>query len=164
MAELSISDFYEGMRAALGDEGVAGSYDYLDEQLGAAVRTVVKAGMIRCVAVKTGDPTKLDPAPPNPDTWGYLMFKAALMLRGGAVARSVRTRAFSTSVQPMAHRDTVHNLEAQIAEIEAKGNLCGNANDTDDKGLFIANQDVLTICRSWLRCYDEPDLPDDCCA
>ncbi len=163
MAELLISDFYEGMRAALGDEGVAGSYDFLDDQLAAAIRTVIKAGMIPCVSVKTGDTTKLDPAPPNPDTWGYLLFKAALLLRSGAVARSVRTRAFSTSVQPMAHRDTVHNLEAQIAEIEAKGNLCGSATETTDKGLFIANQDVVTICRTWLACFDEPDLPD-CCA
>jgi hypothetical protein len=113
--------------------------------------------------VKAGDITKLDPAPPNPDTWGYLMFKSCLILRAGSVARSVRTRAFSTSVQPMAHRDTVHNLETAISDIEAKGNVCGSATETSDKGLFIANQDVVTLCRSWLSCEDDTDAPYHCC-
>jgi len=159
MAEELLSEFYEGMRAALGDEGESGSYDYLNEQLDAALRTVVKAGMVPCVGI-SADKTKLDPAPPNADTWGFIMFKACLILRGGAVARSVRTRAFSESVQPMANRDTVHHLEGVIADIEAKGNLCGAAGDTSDKGLFVAHQDVVTMVRSWLSSCDEPD-PND---
>lgn len=150
MAELVISDFHEGMRIALGDEGIAGSYDFDDARLSAAIRTTVRAGFVPCVAVKPGDPLKLDPAPPNADTWGYLLLKSCFLLRGGETPRSITTRSMSVNVQPIARRDSLMALETLISDLEAKGNLCGSATDTSDKTLFVAVHDfithVYTIC------------------
>lgn len=156
MAELAISEFHEGMRIALGDEGVAGSWDFDDDRLSAAIRTTVRAGFVPCVRVKEGDNTKLDPAPPNADTWGYLLLKACFMLRGGETPRSVTTRSMSVNVQPIARRDSLTALETLISNLEEKGNLCGKASDTSDKTLFVAVHDFMTHVYTICEVEDPP--------
>lgn len=165
MAELAISEFYEGMRAALGDEGVTGSYDWSDERLAAGIRTIIRAGFVSCVGIKTGDTAKLDPAPPNPDTWGYIMLKACFLLRGGETPRSINTRAMSVNVQPIARRDSLMALEVLLSNLEERGNICGSPTATGENGgLFVAVHDFLsevhTLCD--YHCPTDSDNPCAC--
>lgn len=148
MAELALTDFHEAVRLLVGDRGdVAIGYDYEAEQIDAALRTVVRSGWLPCVAVKSGDPTKLDPAPPNPDTWGWLVAKAAHLLIGGDTPISYKTRALSAFQDPAARRDTLTHIEAMLSDIDARGNLCGDADSRGNSGLFATVADVATYCR-----------------
>jgi hypothetical protein len=146
MAAYSLTEFYESVRTLLGDEGdsVAG-FDYTDAQISGALRSVVRMGFLPCLALATGsNPETLTDAPPNPDTWGFLAAKAAHILIGGALQESIKTRAIAVSVNPLARRDAVFFLETMLSDLDARGNLCGTAEDTAHKGLFATQGDVMT--------------------
>ena len=85
-------------------------------------------------------------APSNPDTWGYLVAKAAHILVGGAQPVNLRTRAISLSSDPSARRDSLSYIEAMLSEIDSSGNVGGSASDTSVKGLFGTMTDLMTFC------------------
>lgn len=143
-----LSNFHEALRALVGDEGSpAAGYDYVDEQLDGALRTVVRMGWLPCLSVSSADPSKLEAEPPNPDTWGWLVAKAAHILIGGETPVSIRTRAISVLADPAARRDSLAYIEAMLSEIDARGNLCGPAGSVAPGSLFGAVGDVVTYCR-----------------
>lgn len=148
MPAFALTNFHEAVRALIGDEGnLAEGFDYRDEQISGALRTVVQSGWLPCLSIDLTDRESLDVAPPNPDTWGYLVAKAAHVLIGGATPISIRTRALSVLADPAARRDSMSHVEAMLSEIDARGNLCGAAEDTIHKGLFGTVGDVVTYCR-----------------
>jgi len=146
MPAYPISEFYEAMRTLLGDEGDAvGGYDFVDTQLDGALRTAVRMGRVPGVALVAGEnPVELVAAPANMDTWGFLVAKAVLLMIGGRIDESFRTRALSVRMDPAARRNAVSFLENEIAAIEASGNVGGTAEDTGYKGLFVTQADVIT--------------------
>lgn len=146
MAAYALVNFHEAMRALLGDEGdPASGYDYVAEQLDGALRTVVRMGFLPCLTIAP-DSGYLTDAPVNPDTWGYLVARAALLMLGGAAPINIRTRAISVSSDAGARRDSLAAVEAMVCEIDARGNVCGAAGDTGHKGLFSSVGDVVTYC------------------
>lgn len=148
MAAYKLSNFYEQVRALAGDDGdLATGYDYTEEQLEAALRTVVRTGFLHCLAVDPLDNSQLIAPPPNQDTWGYLAAKAAHILIGGEMPVSIRTRAMSVMTDPAARRDSLAYLESMLSEIDARGNLCGSATDIGNQGLFGTAADRVTITR-----------------
>lgn len=150
MPAYALSNFHESVRALIGDEGDAvGGYDYLEAQLNGALRSVVRMGFIPCLALDSQDANKLAAEPPNPDTWGYLVAKAAHILVGGETPVSIRTRALSVLADPAARRDSLAYIESMLSEIDARGNICGLITDTTTKGLFGAVGDVVTYCKLW---------------
>jgi hypothetical protein len=141
-----LSEFHEGMRTLLGDEGdpVAG-YDFVDEQLNGALRTAVRMGRVPGVALSSSvNPDSLVAAPANMDTWGYLVAKAVLLMIGGKIDESFKTRALTVRMDPAARRNAVSFLENELANIEASGNVGGTADDTAYQGLFATQADVIT--------------------
>jgi hypothetical protein len=145
MAAYALYNFHESVRALLGDEGdEATGFDYVDAQLGAALRTVIRAGYLPCLTL--ADNQNLAAAPANPDTWGYFVAKAAHILVGGATPFSIRTRALSVLADPAGRRDSMSYIETMISDIDARGNVCGGAGDTSHKGLFGSLADVVTHC------------------
>ena len=145
MAAVPLSDFYEAVRALVGDGGDPSvGYDFVDAQLNAALRTAVRVGGQSCMAIDPDNQTQLSPGPPNGDTWGWLAVKAAALLVGGPVPMSFRTRALSVTVEASGRRDTLVHLETLLSDLDARGNLCGTANDTTHKGLFATAADFMT--------------------
>lgn len=145
MAAYSLVNFHEAVRALLGDEGDAATgFDYRDAQLSAALRTVVQMGHVPGVVLDGRD--SLAAAPANPDTWGYLVARAAHILIGGAQPVNIRTRALSISADPSGRRDSLSFIETMISDIDARGNVGGGAGDTSAKGLFGKVEDVATYC------------------
>jgi len=161
MAAYPLSNFYEALRTLLGDDGdLTAGYDYTDAQLSGALRSVVRMGFLPCLSLLAGvNPDSLADAPPNPDTWGYLVAQAARILIGGAPVESIRTRAMSVLVDPAARRDAVTFLDTMISDLDARGNLCGTAADTSHKGLFGTEGDVMTYIGFCLP----PENPTPCC-
>jgi hypothetical protein len=144
MPAYELSNFHEAVRSLAGDQGdLATGYDLLDEQLDAALRTVVRMGFLPCLTLD--DAGRLAEAPPNADTWGFLAAKAAHILIGGDTPVSIRTRAISLLADPAARRDSLAYIESMLSEIDARGNLC--ATTTGFKGLFGAVGDVITYCK-----------------
>jgi hypothetical protein len=142
-----LSNFHTALRIILGDEGsTATGYDYSTEQLDRAVSAVICMGFVPSLAIdaQTGG---LVAAPANPDTWGYLVAKAAHLLVGGITPTSFRTRALSVTVEAAGRRDTLSHIEAMVSEIDARGNVGGLVTDTEHKGLFGTVEDVITRCR-----------------
>lgn len=138
-------NFHESVRALLGDDGDdATGFDYVTAQLNAALRTVIRAGYLPCLALDGSE--NLASAPANPDTWGYLVAKAAHILIGGATPVSIRTRALSVMADPAGRRDSMSYIETMLSDIDARGNVCGGAGDTSHKGLFGTLADVATYC------------------
>lgn len=148
MPACPLSTFHEAVRALIGDEGdaVAG-YDYQESQLNGALRTVVRMGFVPCLALDPQDQESLADAPANPDTWAYLVAKAAHILIGGETPVSIRTRAISVLADPAARRDSLAYIESMLSEIDGRGNVCGLATDTVTKGLFGTVGDVVTYCK-----------------
>lgn len=141
-----LSTFHEAVRSLIGDEGdLATGFDVADVQVSAALRTVVRMGQVPSVRMSS-DPGALAAEPVNPDTWGYLVAKAAHVLIGGAQPVTIRTRALSLSSDPAARRDSLTFLESMISEIDARGNVGGLATDTGTKGLFGTMSDLMTYC------------------
>lgn len=145
MPAYPLYNFHESVRALLGDEGDdATGYDYVTAQLDAALRTVIRAGYLPCLSLAGTD--ALVSAPANPDTWGFLVAKAAHILIGGTTPVSIRTRALSVMADPAGRRDSMSYIETMISDIDARGNVCGGAGDTSSKGLFGSLADVATFC------------------
>lgn len=151
-----LSDYHEALRTLLGDDGDSiGGYDYHDERLDAALRSVVNLGYLPCVRldVTSGTPpTALESDPVHADTNAYLVVKAAHLLSSPAAGgmASVRTRAISVTVQPMALRDNLFFIESLLAEIDERGNVCATAASSDNAGGIQTSQDVTTwavMCR-----------------
>ena len=141
-----LSTFFESLRALVGDEGdLATGYDYSDSQLSAALRTVVHMGFVPSLSIGS-KPDVLANAPGNPDTWGFLVAKAAHILIGGATPVSLRTRAISLETNPSARRDSLTYIELMLSDIDARGNVGGTSADTEFKGLFGTITDVMTYC------------------
>ncbi len=146
MSVYALSNFHEAVRALVGDEGdTATGFDVADAQVDAALRTVVRMGQVPSLLMGATTDV-LQAAPGNPDTWGYLVAKAAHILIGGAQPVSIRTRALSLSSDPAARRDSLTFIEAMISEIDARGNVGGTAADTGNKGLFGTMTDLMTYC------------------
>ena len=146
-----LSQFHEALRALVGDEGdLATGYDYSEAQLSAALRSVVRMGFVPSLVMGTTTDA-LAAAPVNPDTWGFLVAKAAHILIGGATPVNLRTRAISLSSDPSARRDSLAYIEAMLSDIDARGNVGGLATDTTTKGLFGTMADVVTYCH--LGCH-----------
>lgn len=157
MLPVPLSDFHEAVRILLGDGGdVVSGFDYPSAQLDGALRTVVRMGSLPCLALVPGsNPEFLVAAPANADTWGYLAAKAASFLIGGSVQESVRTRAMSILIDPASRRDAVTYLDTLLSDLDARGNLCGTAEDTSHKGLFGTADDFITAISFPLRPYFE---------
>lgn len=148
MASYALYNFHEAVRALVGDEGEAATgYDFVGAQLDSALRTVVRMGHVSCLSLECGNPDSLVAEPLNPDTWGMLAAQAALILVGGKQPESIRTRALSVMVDPAAKRDALSWIETMISNIDARGNVCGTADDTGHRGLFGTVGDVVTWCR-----------------
>lgn len=156
MALYPLSGFHEGLRAILGDEGDESGYDFVDAQLDAALRTVVRMGTVPCLALDAVEnPDSLAAAPANADTWGFLLAHAARILLAAPAPESFRTRALSVRSDPRARADANERVETLIAELEARGNVCGAATDTGHQGLFSVETDVMTYV-GW---SPAPELP-----
>lgn len=148
-----LQNFHDALRIILGDEGSpAAGYDYSTEQLDRALAAVVSMGFVPSLALDS-QPSALVAAPANPDTWGYLVAKAAHLLVGGITPTSFRTRALSVTVEASGRRDTLSHIEAMVSEIDARGNVGGLATDTEHKGLFGTVEDVITRCRLGHHCH-----------
>lgn len=145
----------------MGDEGdLATGFDYVDAQINGALRTAVRMGHVPCLSLAVGDPESLAAEPSNPDTWGYLVAKAAHILIGGQTPISIRTRALSVMSDPAGRRDSLSYIETMLSDIDSRGNVCGSASDTSSKGLFGTVGDVITYC--YLPPCVDPFTPPPC--
>lgn len=124
--EALLAEFRENLRMALSDPGTTGVYAYQDEQLDGALRTIVQLGKGPAgVAIKEGDSTSLDPAPSTPDARGYLVFQAALLIIGGMIPSSFKTRAVSVMISPFERQATIDHLRRQVQQLETTGDPHG---------------------------------------
>ncbi len=136
------------LRIALGDDPSAITPSYTDEQLDSIIMGAIQMGLApECVGL-SDDKTKLDPAPPNNETFGYLILKAAHMALGGDTPVNVKTRAMQVSVNPNARRDTLRTIEMLIHQLEQKGNICG----TSESSTVMASSDCATYMDKVLLC------------
>lgn len=145
MAAYDLSNFHEGLRIALRDEGdpVAG-YDYSVDQLNAGLRTTIRMGNVPGVALAAGaTPVQLVDEPSHPDVWGLIVLKTALLMISGGILESMSTRAMTSRLDATSRRDAVAALETMIHEIDARGNI----EDPDYKGNFATSDDVVTRIR-----------------
>lgn len=162
MAEMVIATMFPAVRVLAGDGGsTAEGYDIENQQIADAIRMIVNAGYLPCVAVSATDTDKLNPGPPNRATWGWLAAKAAQILIGGQNPISYKTRALSVFQDPSARRDSLTFIEAMVTELDGSGNVCGTDDDAEYQGLFGTAADVATYCRVG-RCNDVP-REEGCC-
>lgn len=161
MPAYSLSNFHEGMRTMLGDGGdPVGGWDYLDLQLNQALRTAVRMGKVPCLLIDPANEDQLLSAPANPDTWAYLLASAVHLMIATPLEESFRTRALSVTIDSRSRANAVNNLEITLADLDARGNVCGTAGDITHKGLFATEGDAITH----LRICDPPiDVESRCC-
>ena len=110
---------------ALSDTGANGIYKYKNESLDGAIVSVVEMGNgPKGVTVAAGK-TALEPAPATPDARGYLIFQAALLLVGGMIPVSIKTRALQTRIDGLERMTTIDYLRRQIQRLEKYGDPHG---------------------------------------
>jgi hypothetical protein len=158
-----LSEFHEGMRVILGDEGdVSEGYDYLDSQLNAALRTVIRMGRVPGVVLTPTDPGSLVSAPANPDTWGFLVASAARLMMSGQEDVNFRTRALSVTADSFGRENRINRVDQLLADLDAGGNVGGTAEDITHKGLFQSSGDVITSLGFCLPAVDPLISPCPC--
>ncbi len=118
--------YYKNMRTALADQGSGGVFAWKDEVISSALVSTVQMGFgPRGVAVAE-DGLSLDPAPSTPDARGYLVMQATLMLIGGLMPVSWKTRAMQVRVDPGERALTVDYLRRQVQRLERDGDPHGD--------------------------------------
>jgi hypothetical protein len=120
-----LSEYHVNLRMALSDMGANGIYKYKNEALNGALQSVVEMGKGPKGVVLTNDKTAFDPAPATPDARGFLVFNAALLLVGGMIPVSIRTRAMQTRVDSIERMTTIDYLRRQILALETSGDPHG---------------------------------------
>ncbi len=122
----ALSEYFQNMRSALADQGTAGVYAWKDEVIASALVTTVETGMGPRGVLLNAEKTELDPEPGTPDARGYLIFQATLLLMGGRIMASWKTRAMQVRVDPMERNLTVDYLRRQIQRLEKHGDPHGD--------------------------------------
>lgn len=125
MAEILLTDLRENMRAVLSDRGTNGVYQWKDEVLDGALRSVVQTGMGPADVAVNDSLDGLNPAPVSPDARGYLVLQAALMLMGGGLPFSYKTRGMSVSIRDRERQTTIEHLRRLLGKIEGDGDPHG---------------------------------------
>lgn len=145
-----LTAYYGNLRTALADEGTGGVYAWKDEVLGSALLSTVQMGCgPRGVEVSL-DELSLDPEPATPDARGYLIFQAALLLMGGRIMASWKTRAMQVRIDPGERILTVDYLRRQILRLERQGDPHGDGGAACF-GVWSDLENALT------RATDEPE-------
>ena len=121
-----LSEYHQNMRSALADFGTGGVFAWKDESINGALVTVVQTGLGPAGVAVNSTNTMLDPAPATPDARGFLIFQAALLLIGGQVPISFKTRALQVRVDPLERTLTVDYLRRQIRRLETQGDPHGS--------------------------------------
>lgn len=118
------------MRAALNDPGKVGAYQWKDEQLSAALRTVVQTGIgpKGVLLDETGE--NLSPEPATPDARGWLVFQACLLLIGGSSPVSFRTRPMSVTVDARERMETIAHFRRTLHDLLYNGDPHGTGNSS----------------------------------
>lgn len=126
MPDVDLTEYLENMRAALGDQGSSGVYEWKDEVLVGALRSVVQMGIgpngVELNALGDG----LAVAPASPDARGYLVFSAALTLVGGTQKISFKTRGMQVMTRHQEREATIAHLRRMLHLLETDGDPHGN--------------------------------------
>ncbi len=126
MAEALFSEYRTNLRTTLGDFGREGVFRFKNESLDAAIQSVVEMGMgPRGVAVNAGK-TGLNPAPDSVDARGYLVLRAAMLMLGGGIPVSIKTRALQTRVDSLERVTSLDALRRLIQKLEREGDPHGS--------------------------------------
>lgn len=116
-----LTEYYQNMRSALADQGTGGVYAWKDEVIASSLITTMETGMGPRGVKLSGDKTALDPEPATPDARGFLVFQAALLLMGGRIMASFKTRAMEVRIDPQERTLTLDFLRRQIRRLEQQG-------------------------------------------
>ena len=121
-----LTEYYENLRTALADQGSGGVYAWKDEVLASALVSTVEMGVGPRGVLLTVDKLDLDPEPATPDARGYLIFQATLLLMGGRIMASFKTRAMQVRIDPGERTLTLDDLRRQIQKLEKHGDPHGD--------------------------------------
>ena len=121
-----LTEYYGNLRTALADEGTGGVYAWKDEVIASALMSTVQMGCGPRGVVVTSNLLGFDPGPATPDARGYLIFQAALLLMGGRIMASWKTRAMQVRIDPGERTLTVDYLRRQIQRLEKHGDPHGD--------------------------------------
>lgn len=121
-----LTEYYENLRTALADQGSGGVYAWKDEVLASALVSTVEMGVGPRGVLLTVDKLDLDPEPATPDARGYLIFQATLLLMGGRIMASFKTRAMQVRIDPGERTLTLDYLRRQIQKLEKHGDPHGD--------------------------------------
>jgi hypothetical protein len=143
---MNLADFHETVRSVLGDHTTqVGLQEYSDDQLNAAIRTMMKVGQgPKEINVDPNDNEALIPEP-NADQFGYISLKTAILLLGGMEVLSYRTRAQSVTRFPADKKFRINLIISWITDLEEGGNL-GEGMPTAG-AFFDTSSDCLTTFR-----------------
>ena len=143
----ALSDLYTHLRISLGDDPSGLQPSYSDEQCKNILQAAVEMGLApECITLSV-DRQSIDPDPPNNDTLGLFIIKAALFVQGSDTPVDIRTRPMSVSVNNVARRDTLYALERMAYELENNGKICGASGNRT----VIVDVDCHTYLCSELR-------------
>lgn len=125
--EILLSDYFVNLRTVLADPGTEGVYAWANEQLSGSLLTVMQTGLGPKTMAISGDKTKIviETAAENYDARGYLVFQAALLILGGQILFSHRTRALTINHHPEERAMTLDHIRRQIKRLESSGDPHG---------------------------------------
>lgn len=126
--EVPITSYYLNLRTVLADPGVGGVYAWQDEQLAAGLQTVIQTGLgPKGMALNgAGDLIETGTETENYDARGFLVFQVALLMLGGQLPFSHKTRALSVIRRPEERELTLDHIRRQIKRLESTGDPHGN--------------------------------------
>ena len=124
--EIPLTEYFMNLRTLLADPGTAGAYAWADEQLAGGLMTVIQAGLGPKTMVLTQDRLKVEVGVVEKyDARGYLLFQAALVMLGGQVLFSHKSRALSVTYRPEERALTLDYIRRQIKRLETTGDPHG---------------------------------------
>ncbi len=125
--EIPLTDYFLNLRTALADPGVAGAYAWADEQLAGGLLTTVQTGLGSKTMSLSEDKTKIVIVAnvENYDARGYLVFQTALIMLGGNVLFSHKSRGLAVTYHPQERAMTLDHIRLQIKRLESAGDPHG---------------------------------------
>lgn len=145
------SQFYQPMRAVLGDRDPSGIYAYSDDDLGAAIDVILSCGDGPAGYLSDGS-GNINPTVPIGDPYALILFQSSLLLINGEEGGgSMRTKALSVSDMGHRKRDLITSFRLKISDIQTGGGLAFETRQS--LGVFLQNLTGMSLL-DWIDAAD----------
>ncbi|HEX4630019.1 MAG TPA: hypothetical protein VH188_03570 [Chthoniobacterales bacterium] len=115
---MTFDKFYPVLRTILGDEQIHGLWNYANERLDSAIRSVFLLGRGPSGFALSNAQDQVNPDPPSGDPFALICYDACLLLIGGEDgAMRIHTREISITDDGHRKRDLLLLLRQQIYEV-----------------------------------------------